>query len=1126
MKKKIQSVTFNKGMIENIKQDLPNEVNPVFDSALWIQNYNPNLQRESLILRGEMIEASADGDTLPFLDIGLFSSFSTLVGQYGDNNANVALKESVVIHNEYMQCILPVYGEVFIRFIRRFPLAVVNMATNGDDYIPSDMGITTPVEATAVVAYVPYYNNSGLQHGWFEAHTELSLSGTWVEFPGWYALGMVSDVARYGESIMFCNVFNEYEPTTELTTDVKNKCYPVYVWNWWDLSKKRAGINGDKKFWNGLDVGDLSDPKYRLWRIRKPSMQIVKDNIVEAVALYDFSPMTWCKFDGTACDGTNESPVQLLIWESPIQVYDFNSFRKDTVAHLLSDIKDIAERDYHVNSIYATYRNPNLNLDNISYIDSIETLDIPGLYAYDNMPDVPLGINRRNKQTESANGVYVDGAIVEFPISDPSADGDAAWSVTGGFAYYEHPVECNVDGVVKSLNLLICYTEDRGSEWRTQADNEYLEQRCTYRDPYSSSGGTNGDAAGITTLSNAHAVFGTKLPNYLEANIPRQWICGEEIPFLLTATINGVEVQILKDTYRVSTKNYALLPQLCSPFWWSNENGLGIGPVPYMRTTYIADSSVVPVASDYIHPMLAHDEFARILAARINTGGHEIALSYYHGVLFTGSRDKFTVKRRITMGYEPFNPSSEILTFNVDHKPYQRFVNPKNIISRFQFEDYNTRGINLTPYTTLNSGFFPESFDEFRMVPYFPELCEGNTVHFGLRIKNDMWQDLSSQNVTAFNLYVSKPDFNDSILRSVGTIDIQEPPSTLYAKPIVKKHNIKTSQDFALVKTWLIEGEGQTVGDWDNYKGSPLATNAWYEDTDWTYAVPQDNDGTARTSLPTFVDFSCKTAVSESASWTPDFMLWDYPTRGKTLSLNSNGEYYDGIGARLIEVIKGRVFIGGCLDADGKEDPALVRYSDVQSGVIAQDIFSEANKIRIGHNYHTAYMQYREQLWLFSRYDHYRIQFPNVYDESTWEFLDATDQGTLSPKLLCSTPYGIVFGNETGVWLTDGRIPSNIGLDVLPTWNKLLNDDPVRPAFLGDISAFDVIPITAKGWNEYLEVTYDQVNDELICSTPIYRTDREQYISQYELWLIYNFPNQNWRVEKYDIPRPDAELIA
>ena len=477
------------------------------------------------------------------------------------------------------------------------------------------------------------------------------------------------------------------------------------------------------------------------------------------------------------------------------------------------------------------------------------------------------------------------------------------------------------------------------------------------------------------------------------------------------------------------------------------------------------------------------------------------------------------------MGYQPFNPSSELLFFD-NSVPYQRFINPRNIISRFQFETDNIRGLNVTPWVSLNSGYFPPSFNDFRMVPYFPEICEGNTVHFALRIKEDMWQELSSQNVTAFNLYVSKPDFEDSILHSVGIVDIQKPPSTFYSKPIVKKHNIKVNQDFSLVKTWLIEGEGQSVGLWENYKGTPISTNAWKEDAGWIYTVPQNTDGTARSGLPTFVDFSHKAIVASGDSWTPDFMLWDYPTKGKTLSLNSNGEYYDGIGARLVESIKGRVFIGGCIDTNGKEEPALVRYSDVQSGVIAQDIFSEANKIRIGHNYHTAFAQYREQLWLFSRYDHYRIQFPNVYDESTWEFLDATDQGTLSAKLLAITPYGIVFGNETGVWLTDGRIPSNIALNVLPTWNKMISNAPVEPAFLGDIASTDVVPISPKGWNEYLEVTYDHINDEIVCSTPIYKTNIEEYTGIYELWLIYNFPNQNWRVEKYEVPVIESEIIG
>lgn len=1162
MKKEIKQLNFAKGMIENIKQDLPNQVNPVFESAAWVENFNPNVQTGSLTIRAEQSALLHSIGANNILDLTQYSKLVDLSAN--DYNviliAHERLREKLVVSTDYLPVGKPSLADAYVSFVRRFSYRDTNPSTgtNGSpDFSPYT---DTQSEATAVVAWVPYVDANGNNVGWREPFHDNE------DYPGWYTLGTYYDHARYGESVVFVTYprldMDEYgmPGTYTLTSEAKELHYPCYVWQWWDLSRKREGVNGDQKFWNGLDVGDITDPKYRLWKVRRPSMQIVKDNIVEAVAAWKHNPITWSKFDGTDCDGTNEAPIQLLIWESPLQTYTFQNFPKDDYdPNWYSELVELQKNDYIVTTECKSYENPFLKTKNISFIDSIETINIDGLYSarYGN------GVNRREKQTGSNNGVMIGNEFVQFPYRDPKVYGGSAWSPTTNFTYVEQSVECNINGQTKSLTLMLCKTEDRGSDWslqynKTFADYE-VEQTCNYRDPYEDPVSSTNPASGTKSNElNAHAAFGTKLPDYLTTGIPRQWIKGEQIPFILTATINGVEVVLLKDIYKVSTRNYACLPQLFSPFWWGDQTSVPINALPYARTVlakntvdnysyndpFAPQGTGVTDIDNLIPPQLSFAEYNRIVAAQISTGGHHIALPFYHGIhisilpLVEWNNNTFLkpIQRTVIIGYEPFNPTSEILYY--DNIPptvaTTRFVDPENLVSRYHSVDLNYLGLNaIRPWFSNPdpySGIVPTN-PNFRRIPYFAELCEGNMVHFTMRIKSDFWPDISSQNISAFNLYVSKPNFEESILRSTGTIQINPVQPGIYNKPLVQNYNAKTSQDYALVKTWLIEGEGQPISNWENYRGTSLATNAWKKDGDWIYAVPQEQDGTARSTVPTFVDHCRTSTLSKSSSWTPDFILWDYPTQNRSIALNSSGEYYEGLGAKNIAVIKGRTFI------DDPEDIGVIHYSDVQSGVVAQDIFSIERKMRVGHNRFTAFVEYREQLWFFSRYDNYRLQMPNVFDETTWEFLDNVAMGTFSKKTVAVTPYGLVYANEAGVWITDGRMPENLAVPVLPSYQYLVRyrDDASQlpqihneTAYLGEYVDKDgvilnVVNDPESGINEYMEIVYDSLRDELNVISPLwYIYETRKYVSR-EFRLIYNFANKNWRVESFDIPLTTVE---
>lgn len=1153
MKKLQKQISFIRGMVENIKQSSPDATGNPLDSALWIENFDPNIQRDSVILRSEQsvnYHVIGQGDVL---DLTTYSDFAKYAADnYPELGVYDLVRSTMMTGVEYMLVAQPGANDTYIVFARRFTV-------NGSDSSPHG-AITS--EATAVIAWVPYIDPSKeVAIGWREPFHDNEV------YPGWYALGTYQNHARYGESIIFVtrplqDISSGANPALTLADaytideNTRKLYHPCYIWQYWDLSNKRKGLNGTQRFWNGLTITDLSDPKYRLWKIRKPSTAIIKEDLVEALTLWKH-PDTWTDFSGNIVAAGEGKPIQLLFWESPLKTY--NPVTSDGSSTLALADSVIQRDDFYLDK---AYENPFFVDKQLGWVESLETLDEDSLYTYGYNTHV-----RRAKQSEDHLGIFYNGLdLVPFPKKEIGTGAVATppgWD-TGQFFYYKHNFY-KVDSSTKSqqMKLLLCLTENRSTQdGSTTTDNfgETIYADAKVVDPYGdelTAGMQNGavnhgdDGAACDAF-----VVGTRMPDYLSAEIPRQWIQGESVPFTLTATVNGIEIVLLKDIYKVATHNYSLIESLFCPIAWDKVGGdelvtddvviyggpslpgIGITDAPYkaMKKT----TGAVDERNSALYWMKAQQRYDMYVTAKSRgmfVSRQMLNVPICNGYAFivnAGGNKIYTVLPNRTREYlyEPFNPTNELaLRYGGQSPAAYRLTDPIPLIEReTSMEAWTTSSRNNTDHYYLNIVTDTAS-DSGLNTPYIPELCEGNMVHIGIRIARDFWDDISAMNITAFNLYVSKPDLTKSILRSVGIIDPNDPSPGLYSKPSVTKDNIKDTQNFALVKTWLVEGEGTPSPTDKYYKGAPIRTNAWYDDTtDYIWSVPQEADGSARGALPTFVDHCTAYSLDKNESWTPDFMLWDYPTQGKNLSLNSSGEYWQGMGARLVLVIKGRTFLGGCIDSEGKEDIGLVRYSDVQAGVAAQDIFSEERKMRIGHGQHTAFVFYREQIWFFTRYENYRMQMPNVYDETTWEFLDVVNAGTFSPKTACETPYGLVYANETGVWISDGRIPDNIAAGVLQSYKWLVRrDDNSYPefdtevAFLGDYKDKDGNSLhvlnNSEGYNSYLEVTYDYSKDEINVMTPLFMTVVGREVPVREYRLIYNFSNRNWRVESYDIPQ-------
>lgn len=432
-------------------------------------------------------------------------------------------------------------------------------------------------------------------------------------------------------------------------------------------------------------------------------------------------------------------------------------------------------------------------------------------------------------------------------------------------------------------------------------------------------------------------------------------------------------------------------------------------------------------------------------------------------------------------------------------------------------------------------------------------LTINNTLQFSIRINKEYFGKLLEQDAVEFNLYVSERHETESFLNTVGIIEPVEAPNGYYMKPALDTVNIDDVDfdysKFRLVKTFLIEGASQTI-DYDIYAGTATRTNAWLQagddgDTtvdDYVYAVPNIDDGTGfieNNRLPDFDNTYAERGLpytggnNNDKMWYPDFTLYDYPSDAPPLTLNNSGEYWEGLGAKHIEIIQGRTFIAGCIDDEGKEEQAVVRYSAVQNGVASKDIFVKEDKITFGHSPITALMNYRDQLWIFSEDRQYRMIPHNVFDVSTWEVLDVQHaQGCLSNKTLTIAPKGVCFASRNGIWISDGRMPSSLtdapqqGLAIQSLYQRLAigktydyqaQADPGRPYIDPDT-----------GFNPYLELYYDKDSDELVLSTPVKKNSSEMYENEannymiedweyftHEVRVIYSFANNNWRTDSY-----------
>lgn len=480
----IYQISYNRGMIENIRQDMFFNNRQGSDSVLFLQNFNPNLESFSLTKR----RAETRDETIENI---LLSDY---LEQLKDNTLYVN-------HLMYLAISNPKFNDTLLLFFKRFT------GSNGNDFYPgsnnatNDLFNSNDIESVGIVSYIQFENDINPQ--WYEPFKDGNI------YKGWYPLGQFQDAVRYSESILFTTVIKKEDLTKFKKHSERRLCYPCYVWKYWDLTKKRED---DNKYFTGIDfspaLDDPSYPIYTAWKVKKPSMELIRGNIAAGYFVSEADNNGDRNLHYT--DFANISLPQPVEWK-PISIVFWTD---DLLENTWFDDKPIYQ-DKNLSSVKMTTTIESINHDAfMKYF--IDTYLSSAITEYASRKTIEAGINYNVNTVEigGSNDVIYD---VGFYID---ANGNRLTKIVNFYAEY-------------------MYREHVNRNFKVLQFGEYKHQDK----PDMSKLGTLDGIISLTFL----------LPDYFTTEVPRPFIVKEEIPFILTAVVNGVEIILTKDIYTLHT---------------------------------------------------------------------------------------------------------------------------------------------------------------------------------------------------------------------------------------------------------------------------------------------------------------------------------------------------------------------------------------------------------------------------------------------------------------------------------------------------------------------------------------------------------------------------------------------
>jgi len=1001
----VSQISFENGIIENVKQDAFGDK---LTGLLYLQNYNPNIEHLSLIKRPGIVTVSENSSPYDIIGLQGIPPNADGLAAYSPNWYGIVPLDSMkdpIYCSFLLKTSNPRINDTYVLFARRY------VGQSGDDFCPH-LGIIHPIMATGIIARTieTQLDSPTFKEPFYDGRTS----------PGWYPLGVMRDLSRYGESITFVTTPELYDAITGLYYDNTNNAlsylpylYPCYRFLFWNISEKRK--EDDSYWWNGLDASDLPAdmgglPNTKLWKVQYPSLWLTRNGVIGHGYI-----CTDATTYNTVATGTEpESGIRT-------NVLITNNDKLLASGDNLSGI-DLSK---DISIIFTEY-----NLRHDGY--------------FENAADRDPNINTNDNTTMNWHCDYTHGEKIDTieRLKDERGTSD----IVDQFTMF-----------TKSNPQAITLYGSNGKGWDIfgleGANGDYVSYRW-------------GDSPDKKCLAPALSMA---FPDYIKNKWPRLWLKDDKIPFVLTAIIKGYEVLLYRGMYTV---RQGAIPVMPLP-----DN---IGP----------PDNLSPVWHRYY-------DHANSLKVKL----------IYKVNWFLSPPDELMVDTWLAPS-DPAGGGNGILDGDSD----------------------DCGNILWDPYIALR---------------------------FALRITERGFTSLIDNEVQSINFYVSEPDEGNTIFRSIGRMFTRDPDPLPYAFPKVTQSMQEEENDlthYRLVKKFIIDGQGQSYDNYEKYNGEPTESAGWHkeaENPNWAnaettiWSIPQEDQVDDGNAFPEVRNDLSNIAQNNPTSWdestaltnslTPDFLLWDYPADAPPLALGSSGKYWKGLGAEQVSVCQTRVFLGNCVDEKGITEQAIVRYSAVQNGVASPDVFVEEDKMTVGHLRHTALIEYREELMIFNRETYYRLAFPEILNAATWQFLETTQgHGTYSPKTVCVTPHGVCYANDNGIWLTTGGLPESLTdnpqakLSVKSLYQNLAIGKSY--IFMDMIDLGKPIVDSVEMYNKYMELMYDNLNDELVLITPIKNIDAtaDETEMPYELRLILNFTNRNWRVEIIDLEMsfPQARTVC
>ena len=1074
----MQQTSFVQGIVSSYQQNLEQN-NQQYQSVIWLENLDPNIISGSLIRRSGWVLKD-------YHLMGNEDSLNDTDNPYrveGINNASIVSTPSdiEVLSSFEFQNTRPV--------INTMPINII--AKEDRHFIDNQWCFPSK---SYLLSYYPIEVNNALQSQWNEPHDFRNIDDS----NGSELVGKVSDYTIYGNVIILVSRKDKHEQI------YGQNCYPVYIYAFND-----AGF--DVKHWLNKDNEIQANTKSQFWDIRKnSSVDVISSALNMVYPRYFDNKLAWYVYDlGKklyVADGNQNVYINNVFADEYQSVPWYSSYKhtygvtenvtalSTNCQSLNTHLTDIELVVWQNREAPAEFRD-NTYTSNEDFLYTCQALEGVDWYPHQGLYSVLKYENRGSgnvRNDDHGPWCIAPAHMVTYPVK---------------------PVMCDFTSATGEKRTINMYLERPFAQaYEPSGFSDMMDTSrpfVPYKDlkkKFGAGGCVPFEEDLINERQQWVKTFRLMLPDYRAKNMPRQFLPGEQIPLVLTAVINGTEVEILRTTYIVQDGNPKQSEEFMNSVVNDRLNNMPKTIRNFKHFTLYQQPEMY--SKGYFYEQYKPSE--------LGVGNY--------------TQYQFEWASRDVKGLKPMEVEINNKQYYLGAKGQKALIDKtidcfNNYTSKELLDDYDAK-INEESCCFYNYLAQPEA----------------GYVYFTVRINADKRQDAYNMlpaGLTEFKLYVSQGNSSKGLFKYNDKGQVVAHADSGYSLPIVQD---KESDIYRLVKRFIVSStEGLDEIDYAGFTGSSQgvvnnATNCWGRMSELIDGPFDrniyDKEGNGLYALPLTYRKSAVYSTDEvsnnglgsvasldqysSIEWTPDFCLWDYPEQSEMLSSNLVTEPWKGKGAGIITNINGISFIGQCQDKDYKDEKAIIRYTELRNNVLLMDVFPETNQLKIGNDYHTALFNYRDQLVVFTKNGFYRVIIQDVTNAATWQVSEYLyGQGVTHIKRVTDTPYGFVFMNDSGVWLSDGSKVDNIADPILNTYKLFASIPHFDSSVLTSLHMVNDHKYLLESDNgditAYAEIVYNNKTDELHC---IFSPSQFGYR---EYRFIYAFRDKNWRVESSDL---------